>query len=404
MAGPGRCRESAFSVLPLSPVNSPLSPLARPLPLSRWFSLACLLLTFSPVGRVAAHPVAQGAIELSLQPGRALVTACVTEEEMLVSFAHSGAGETDPLAQHGRYLLRHLQLFQGVSVLPGTLLSATQRPGAALPAVYQFEFHPANATALTLRQDVLREFDFAPGNPWEASYLVRIEREGSPAENGRLLTAREPLIVAWQSPLADTANSPNVFAAFFRHGWHHIMGGYDHLLFMCALVLAARGLWGLAKVVTVFTAAHTLTIILAVKGWVHVPSGIVEPMIAGSIVLAALITVIRPQRARGSGQLALAFGFGLFHGLGFAGGLLDVLQTQPGTSVATAIAGFALGVEAGHQAVALPLFCLLLLGRRWTAKTESRARLYSPSLRLASGAVSLAGMFYLAAALRASTP
>ena len=364
--------------------------------------LACLVATLLPVLRLMAHPVAQGAMDLSLQPGRALLTVRVSEEEMLVSFAHSEAAERDPLAYHGRYLLRHLQVIQGSSPLSGTLVAASQTPGTALPAVYQFEFHPVNATPLTLRQDVLREFDFAPGNPWEASYLVRVERAGAAAENGRLLTAREALTIAWSPPSAHSANASHVFAAFFRHGWHHIMGGYDHLLFMCALVLAARGLWGLAKVVTVFTAAHTLTIILAVKGWVHVPSGIVEPMIAGSIVIAALITFIHPQRARESGQLALAFGFGLFHGLGFAGGLLDVLHAQPGTSVATAISGFALGVEAGHQAVALPLFCLLLLGRRWTATTEARARLYRPSLRLASGAVSLAGMFYLAAALRAS--
>ncbi len=374
----------------------------RLLPLLRRMMLACLLATLLPAMRLAAHPVAQGAIDLSLQPGKALLTVRVSEEEMLVSFAHSGATETDPLAQHGRYLPRHLQVLQGSVPLVGTLVSATQTPGTALPAVYQFEFHPTTTAPLTLRQDVLREFDFAPGNPWEASYLVRVERAGAAAENGALLTAREPLTIAWQPPSAESAGASHVFTAFFRHGWHHIMGGYDHLLFMCALVLAARGLWGLAKVVTVFTAAHTLTIILAVKGWVHVPSGIVEPMIAGSIVIAALITFIHPQRARESGQLALAFGFGLFHGLGFAGGLLDVLHAQPGTSVATAISGFALGVEAGHQAVALPLFCLLLLGRRWTAMTEARARLYRPSLRLASGAVSLAGMFYLAAALRAA--
>ncbi|HTH49265.1 MAG TPA: HupE/UreJ family protein [Candidatus Limnocylindria bacterium] len=382
-----------------SPVTHPI----RVLPLLRRMLLACLVATWLPALRLVAHPVAQGAIDLSLQPGKALLTVRVSEEEMLVSFAHSEAAETDPLAYHGRYLPRHLQVIQGSAPLVGTLVSATQTPGTALPAVYQYEYHPAGTTPLTLRQDVLREFDFAPGNPWEASYLVRIERAGAAAENGRLLTAREPLTVAWQPPSSESAGAASVFAAFFRHGWHHIMGGYDHLLFMCALVLAARGLWGLAKVVTVFTAAHTLTIILAVKGWVHVPAGIVEPMIAGSIVVAALITVIRPQRARESGQLALAFGFGLFHGLGFAGGLLEVLQAQPGTGVATAISGFALGVEAGHQAVALPLFSLLLLARRWTATTEARARLYRPSLRLASGMVSLAGMVYLAAALRAST-
>lgn len=127
-------------------------------------------------------------------------------------------------------------------------------------------------------------------------------------------------------------------------------------------------------------------------------------MLPASIVVAALLTVVRPQSIPGRSQLAVAFGFGLFHGLGFAGGLLDALQAQPGAAVTTAISGFALGVEAGHQLVALPLFGVLLLARRWSDSVVVRQRFFSPAIRCASACVSLAGIFYLAATLKAPHP
>ena len=367
--------------------------------------MVVLLAVWILCARAMAHPVAQGALELEISSGRIEIVVRASQEEMLVSFAHAPAAETDALAHHGRYLLRHLHLSHGGVLLPGVLISAEDRTGAALPATYRFAFVGTGAGTLVLRQDVLREFDFAPGNPWEASYVVRIARDGREVPGSPLLTVREPLVIA-DAPSGGPPGDPppGVFVSYFKHGWHQILGGYDHLLFMCALVLASRRAWELAQVVTVFTAAHTLTIVLAVKGWAHVPSAVVEPMIAASIVVAALLTVVRTGPVSGRAQLWVAAGFGLFHGLGFAGGLLDALQAGTGTSVAVAVAGFALGVESGHQLVALPLFGLLVLLRGWGRADPARGRLVLPLLRTASACVSIAGTFYLVAALRAPHP
>jgi hypothetical protein len=68
------------------------------------------------------------------------------------------------------------------------------------------------------------------------------------------------------------------------HGIQHILTGYDHLLFLCALVLGAASLWDLFKIVTAFTIAHSITLTLATFGLAHLPEQVVEPMIAASIV------------------------------------------------------------------------------------------------------------------------
>lgn len=179
----------------------------------------------------------------------------------------------------------------------------------------------------------------------------------------------------------------------------HILGGYDHLLFMAALVLAVVSLGDLVKVVTAFTLARTLTLTLAVLDVVRVPGRIVEPMIALSIVVVALQNVFWPDRSHGRERLAIAFAFGLFHGLGFAGGLLEAMEGMPGVAVATAIAAFSLGVEIGHQMVVLPIFTARLLARR-ACQGSDRAHRMEVVLRFGSGAISVAGMMYFIAALR----
>ena len=138
-----------------------------------------------------------------------------------------------------------------------------------------------------------------------------------------------------------------MFREYLAHGVHHILTGYDHLLFIGALVLAATSVWDLVKVVTAFTLAHTLTLTLAALRLVSLPEGIVEPMIAASIVFVAAQNVLWPKQSRGWPRLAVAFGFGLFHGLGFAGGLLDAMQAMSGTAVLLAIVAFSIGVEVG---------------------------------------------------------
>jgi hypothetical protein len=136
--------------------------------------------------------------------------------------------------------------------------------------------------------------------------------------------------------------------------------------------------------------------------WIHLPERIVEPMIAGSIVFVAVQNVIWPRSSRGWGRLAAAFFFGLFHGLGFAGGLLQAMQEMPVSSKLLAIAAFSLGVELGHQMIVLPLFTSLKLARHTQPNELAKERLSLRAQRIGSAGVSLAGMFYLFVALRMS--
>jgi hypothetical protein len=186
-------------------------------------------------------------------------------------------------------------------------------------------------------------------------------------------------------------------AAYVRHGIIHILTGYDHLLFVTALLLAVTSLWDLVKVISAFTLAHTITLAMATLDVFRLPEGLVEPLIAASIVFVAAQNVLRPDRSRGKGRLLVAFLFGLFHGLGFAGGLLDAMSGMHAAGATTAIAAFSAGVEIGHQAVVLPTFGGLCLLRRANAGATDRERLLR---RYGSAVIALIGVFYLGAALR----
>src|SRR5436309_13121759 len=94
------------------------------------------------------------------------------------------------------------------------------------------------------------------------------------------------------------------------------------------------------------------------------PSNNVDTMIAASIVFFALQNVIVPEKSRGAGRLLVAFFFGLFHGLGFAGGLLSAMEGMAGLAVGLAIVAFRLGVEIGHQMVLPPVLGSLKAARR----------------------------------------
>jgi hypothetical protein len=170
-------------------------------------------------------------------------------------------------------------------------------------------------------------------------------------------------------------------------------------LFLGALVLAAVTFWDLFKVVTAFTAAHSITLTLSALRLVHLSDRVVEPTIAASIVFVALQNVFWPAKARGWTRLVVAFVFGLFHGLGFAGGLLDVMHQMPTATVLLAILGFSLGVEAGNQIVLIPLFGSMRLARRMRPDAEPPFAMTFQ--RTGSAIISLAGVYYLGVALAA---
>lgn len=180
---------------------------------------------------------------------------------------------------------------------------------------------------------------------------------------GEVPPASAPAAVPGAAPAAAAPPAdPGTLAVLWRYvvlGFRHIVpDGADHALFVLGLFLLSPRALPLAKQVTAFTAAHTLTLTLAVLGWVHVPAGLVEPAIAGSIAFVAVENLFTTRV--GPWRLAAVFLFGLLHGLGFASGLAEL--GLPAGRLATGIGGFAIGVEAGHLAVIAAAF--LLLG--WT--------------------------------------
>ena len=180
------------------------------------------------------------------------------------------------------------------------------------------------------------------------------------------------------------------FASFWKEGVWHIWIGFDHILFLLALLLPAvlwreNGRWQpaaalrtvlleTAAIVTAFTVAHSLTLTLAVLGVVDLPSRLVETVVAFTIVLAALNNLFPLVTTR---RWSLAFGLGLIHGFGFAGALRDL--GLPDDALALALAGFNLGVETGQLAIVatvLPLAYALRqtwLYRRLTLPVGSAA-------------------------------
>jgi hypothetical protein len=152
-------------------------------------------------------------------------------------------------------------------------------------------------------------------------------------------------------------SSPST-GSFVVLGVEHILTGYDHLLFLLGLLLRGGSWLVLAKIVTAFTLAHSVTLALAVLNIVVLPDRLVEAVIALSIAFVAAENIfLRPVVSR---RWLVSFCFGLVHGFGFSSALRELgLPTQ---GLALALFGFNAGVELGQGlvvAVALPLLALV---------------------------------------------
>jgi hydrogenase/urease accessory protein HupE len=169
--------------------------------------------------------------------------------------------------------------------------------------------------------------------------------------------------------------APVHLIGFIQLGIEHILTGYDHLLFLLALIALGGALPYLFKVITAFTVAHSITIALTTFGILKLPVQIIESGIALSIVLVALENIWRrfnaPKLERG--RWLVVFAFGLLHGMGFAG-ILQELQV-PSSNLPQAILGFNIGVELGQLAVVIPAFLLLTWFKkiRWNIPVQYAA-------------------------------
>jgi hydrogenase/urease accessory protein HupE len=191
---------------------------------------------------------------------------------------------------------------------------------------------------------------------------------------------------------SSVAASEAGLARWVQLGSEHILGGYDHLAFLLALVLVARTLRGLAATVSVFTLAHSVTLALATLDVLAPPSGLVECAIALSICYVGIENL--SARAQSSRRW-LVFAFGLTHGFGFAGALRELGLRSAHTPLA--LFGFNLGVELGQLGLLACAFPLVLRLRR-ASWFQARG---VPAL---SAAIALAGALWFAGRLREAAP
>jgi hypothetical protein len=180
------------------------------------------------------------------------------------------------------------------------------------------------------------------------------------------LTGSNPTIMLTPSGVLPTIE---VAKAYIPLGFEHIMLGIDHLLFVLGLLFLVSDRWMLIKTITSFTVAHSITLAVATFGWVGVPDRPVNAAIALSIVfLAVEIIKLRQGKPCLSARYpwAIAFGFGLLHGFGFASALTDI--GLPPENLPAALLFFNVGVEIGQ--VGFVLLVLALFASHKTLKAR----------------------------------
>ncbi len=194
--------------------------------------------------------------------------------------------------------------------------------------------------------------------------VLALFRDGTSASH--LLTGGAEV---WEIPEVD-AVWPTL-REYVRLGVEHILLGADHLLFLALLVLILQRARSVLLAETAFTLSHTASFTATALGLVRIPAAAAEACIALSLVLLAL-DVGRPER-RPTDRVAaaLAFGFGLVHGLGFAGALREI--GVPEGNVMVALAGFGLGVELGQVAFLLAVLGAVSIAQRapWYGRAVS---------------------------------
>lgn len=287
-------------------------------------------------------------------------------------------------------IARGLGVRAGGVDLPGTptalepLFEPDARDGAPILSrvaqTFVFEA-PSPITALTLRVALFEDLTKSH------RAVVRVAWDGQVRTLVRLGPSEIALAAREMSPSA-----LGLAREFLPWGVEHIFLGYDHIAFLLALLLGVTRLRDVVLVVTSFTVAHSLTLMLAAADVVRVPARLSEALIAASIVAVALENLTaRPSAAHH--RWIVTFAFGLVHGLGFATELRTRLAEIGGRLVVPVIS-FNLGVELGQLAIVAVVLPLLTRLRRPDAPgADARQRRLC---RMASVPILLLGLYWLA--------
>ncbi|MEM9458992.1 MAG: HupE/UreJ family protein [Myxococcota bacterium] len=309
----------------------------------------------------AAHAGSNKRIQAQVHPGGATLRVEVDMVDAAVALGLGASIEPDELRPHGvliqRWLGRGLQVDSDSGLCTATatsprLSNAGDSDDASLVVTLDYAC-PAPMGTVVLRDDTIFDED-----PDHETFVSVIGANGE--AQARVLRADDREIELHRTPsVTETAGG------FLLEGGRHLVTGYDHMLFLLSLILAAgllvrregmrAALRDVAWVVTAFTLGHSVSLVAAALGWVALPARAVEIAIAGSIVLVALGNVARPQASVARPWLAAVFG--LVHGFGFSSVLAEL--GLPTTHRVLALLSFNVGIEIAQlllvAAVLVPL-------------------------------------------------
>ncbi|MDD2919128.1 HupE/UreJ family protein [Rhodoferax sp.] len=333
-----------------------------------WLLLTLLGLVLAG-GPASAHTNSTGLARLEFQGTEAHYRLTLSPTEVgdaAILVQRGGAGDVDAAQQVMAVLQKHLTLSVDDKRCR-VKRSRIQAPKLGTDQVtLLLDWQCTNAPGMLVLQDTLST---AFGEHYRS--IASISRSADPeaqiasgadGEDGAV-SRRQEHILDREHPqvridFGQAARSS--LGGFLRLGLDHILSGFDHLLFLAALLLGSRSLRSLLITVTAFTAAHSLSLAAATLGWLHVAGTWVEPAIAASIVWVAVENIwLQPHPLR---RHALTFGFGLVHGLAFAEALTELHLS--GWPLARALLGFNVGVETGQALVVL----LLAPALTWLAR------------------------------------
>lgn len=316
--------------------------------------IACLF-----VSKVSAHEIGLSLAELRIEAQRLHVqlTFAQTEVESLVAAAQGFAGgRTASSTQAGLQSLARAALEIAVDerrLEPHEVIVQSE-PNNTIQ--FRLHFPMPDGSKLHVRSTLPARL-----TPGHRQFLV-VRGSGAQTLAERILDGSSDTFDSDLARLALAETRQKPFRQFLALGVEHILTGYDHVVFLLALLLAGGTFYGTAKIVTSFTLAHSITLALAALDLVRIPSSVVEPLIAVSIVYVGLENLWqRDLRWR----WLLTFGFGLVHGFGFASVLRELGVGTNGVGVAVPLVSFNLGVELGQIGI-----MLLVLPLVWRLRSQ----------------------------------
>lgn len=308
---------------------------------------ALAVLALAGALRAGAHDPGLSSADLRLFPDRleAHLTFARGDVETLLLLDTDGDGAVSPAELAAAQPQLDALAAAMLAVRADEQTVAARQPGSELDTTNNVHFratYPLRAPRMLVVHSAL--IDRMP--PGHRQFTTLYEGGGT-ALAEMLLSAEQDVI---EADLGELFPQTHTFTDFLKLGVEHIVTGYDHLLFLFGLLIVVPRARTAVLIITCFTVAHTITLGAATLGWVSMNPGIVEPLIAATIVYVGVENLLKPEGPRWRWLLTLAFG--LIHGFGFAGVLVELGVSRARGGVALPLFAFNLGVELGQIAIA----------------------------------------------------